>query len=69
MRVVESEAGPVGTDACTVESETEPVGADACTVESEAGPLMIDPVVSAVNGLPANVAYKRHNYYVQCITC
>ena len=34
MRVVESEAGPVG--------------ADACTVESEAGPLVIDPVVSAV---------------------
>eukprot|EP00731_Ephydatia_muelleri_P008790 Em0004g1128a len=31
MRVVESEAGPVGADACTVESETEPVGADACT--------------------------------------
>ena len=48
MRVVESEAGPVGADACTVESETEPVGADACTVESEAGPLVIDPVVSAV---------------------
>ena len=45
MRVVESEAGPVGADACT---ETEPVGADACTVESEAGPLVIDPVVSAV---------------------
>ena len=34
MRVVESEAGPVG--------------ADACTVESEAGPLVIDPVVSAI---------------------
>ena len=34
VRLVESEAGPVGTD--------------ACTVESEAGPLVIDPVVSAV---------------------